>query len=192
MKRGSISVKKGDRVDTGAALGQVGLSGQTEFPHLHLSVRQGQAVIDPFDTERSDTCAADAHADRHSLWQDTPAYVPGGLLGAGFSADVPSYAAVKSGQAGVTTLSTDAPALVIWGYVFGARAGDTLRLEMTGPAGFSYANDAVFDKAQALAFRAAGKRLPAAGWPSGRYSGTVTLLREGQSLGSQGATVDIR
>src|SRR3546814_12280892 len=37
MRRGSIAVKKGDRVQTGQALGLVGMSGLTEFPHLAFS-----------------------------------------------------------------------------------------------------------------------------------------------------------
>lgn len=188
MKRGSISVRRGQRVETGVPLGQVGLSGHTEFPHLHLSVRRNKAVIDPFDADRRDTCAADAA--HHSLWQDTPAYAAGGMLSAGFSSDIPSFTAVKSG-ASVSTLPADAPALVIWGYAFGTRAGDTMRLDMTGPSGFAFAQDVTLDKAQALVFRASGKRRPATGWPSGRYTGTTTLMRDGKVLGSHAASVDI-
>src|SRR3546814_1642781 len=48
MRRGSIAVKKGDRVQTGQALGLVGMSGLTEFPHLDFAIRRGSTVVDPF------------------------------------------------------------------------------------------------------------------------------------------------
>ncbi|MGH6947191.1 MAG: M23 family metallopeptidase, partial [Kiloniellales bacterium] len=37
MRRGSVAVEVGDRVDAGDRLGLIGLSGNTEFPHLHFS-----------------------------------------------------------------------------------------------------------------------------------------------------------
>ena len=48
MKRRSISVRRGDMVRAGERLGAVGLSGRTEFPHLHISVEKSGKVIDPF------------------------------------------------------------------------------------------------------------------------------------------------
>jgi hypothetical protein len=48
MALGSITVKPGSRVTRGMAIGRVGLSGATEFPHLHLTVRHNGEVIDPF------------------------------------------------------------------------------------------------------------------------------------------------
>ncbi len=48
LRKGSVKVRAGARVDTGPLLGLVGLSGKTEFPHAHLTVRYKGAVIDPF------------------------------------------------------------------------------------------------------------------------------------------------
>ena len=48
MRQGSLRVRPGERVSAGAVLGQVGLSGDTEFPHLHLTVRKDGRVVDPF------------------------------------------------------------------------------------------------------------------------------------------------
>ena len=39
MRQGSVRVRKGDQVRDRQRLGTIGLSGKTEFPHLHLSVR---------------------------------------------------------------------------------------------------------------------------------------------------------
>jgi len=39
LKRGSVVVTRGQTVSAGTPVGQIGLSGNTEFPHLHLSPR---------------------------------------------------------------------------------------------------------------------------------------------------------
>ena len=39
LAKGSITVKSGDLVTAGQVIGQIGFSGQTQFPHLHISVR---------------------------------------------------------------------------------------------------------------------------------------------------------
>ena len=48
LAQGSVRVKQGDRVSAGQPLGKVGLSGKTEFPHLHLTVRHRGTAVDPF------------------------------------------------------------------------------------------------------------------------------------------------
>ena len=62
-KKDSIVVKKGQRVAMGAILGQVGLSGKTQFPHVHLSVRHNGTVVDPFDPDSRDTCNPEPPTD---------------------------------------------------------------------------------------------------------------------------------
>ncbi|WP_098410577.1 M23 family metallopeptidase [Thioclava sp. ES.031] len=57
LRDGSISVTRGDQVAAGAPLGLVGQSGKAEFPHLHLSLRHDDTVIDPFDPVMQDGCA---------------------------------------------------------------------------------------------------------------------------------------
>lgn len=174
MKRGSVTVRTGDRVDRGAALGQVGLSGRTEFPHLHVTVRKDDTVIDPFDPDGAATCGG---TPAPALWSDPVAYVPGGLIAAGLATAVPDYAAIKTGLASPATLPSDAPALVAWGYAFGARPGDRLRIAIDGPAGTIFDQTLVLERVQAQYFRAAGLRRPGAGWPIGDYRATITLTR---------------
>ena len=49
LKRGSIKVREGQSVTSGTPLGFVGYSGNAAFAHVHLSVRQGGRIVDPFD-----------------------------------------------------------------------------------------------------------------------------------------------
>lgn len=187
MKRGSIAVRKGDRVKAGAVLGQIGLSGKTEFPHLHISLRHKGKITDPFEPSATDTCGIQGG----SLWAENIAYVGGGLVSLGFSDVVPKFDDIKAGTAHSPALGADAAALVLWGHAFGARRGDVLELTITGPDGFRFNHRALFKKNQALSFRAAGKRRTAPAWADGIYQGSVVLLRQGKALAEQSISVII-
>lgn len=179
LKQGSVIARPGARVETGTVLGQVGQSGQAEFPHLHLSVRHDGKKIDPFAPD-AQVCGA----PEDDLWRQTPAYQPGGLLSIGITDHVPDYDAIKAGLPSPDLPST-APALVIWAYAFGPRAGDALVLSIAGPEGQVITDRLVFEKTQSMAFRAIGRKLGTAGWPSGRYIGETIMLRGATELGRQ-------
>ena len=139
LKRGSIRVTDGQQIAEGDVIGQVGQSGRAAFPHLHLSLRHNGQPVDPFAAGGTD-CAAEPS---ETLWQDTPAYRPGGLIAVGFADHVPNYAAIKAGDAGRETLPTDAAALVIYGYSYGTQKDDILRLRLSGPKGVVIEKDEV-------------------------------------------------
>jgi peptidase M23-like protein len=182
MKRGSISVRQGDRVNLSTVIGQVGLSGRTQFPHLELTLRKAGEVVDPFDPDGEITCGAPS---TDTLWQDPPPYRPGGVLSAGFSDGVPEFDAIKAGEAHQSTLTADAPAIVLFGYMFGSQAGDLLQLKIEGPEGTFLDQNIKLDRGQAQLFRAVGKKRTTPAWPQGAYAGTVTLHRDGQVINSQ-------
>jgi hypothetical protein len=175
LKNDSITVKLRQNVEAGTVLGEVGLSGKTEFPHLHLSVRRNGNVVDPFDLSAFPNCGEQGV----DLWQDAPDYQAGGLLGVGFNAAVPQYADVKAGTADQSPLPANAPALVVWAHAFGGQLGDVVTLTVDGPQGRLVDHRATLTKDQAEFFRAAGKRLKTSAWPSGDYIGTATLIRSG-------------
>lgn len=188
LRNGSIRVRPGQRVGNGTMLGEVGLSGQTTFPHVHLSVRHDGRVIDPFAPEAQAECGPPEGDD---LWQTTPPYRPGGLISVGFWAGVPSYDEVRAGTARAETLRGDDQAMVIWGYAFGGRPGDRMRLSILGPDGPVIDKDVTIDSDQALFFRAVGRRTPEKGWPGGTYLGRVQMVRDGVTLESRETQVSV-
>ena len=179
LAQGSLAVTRGQRVEAGTRLGTVGASGESEFPHLHLSLRKDGAVVDPFDPDGQITCGAPS---TDTLWADPLGPSPGGLLTAGFSDRVPEFEAIKAGRAHEPALAAGSPALVLWGYLHGLRAGDAVRLTITGPMGAFSDQTVPLDRDSAQIFRAAGRRAPPGGWPPGRYEGTVSLIRDGAVL----------
>ncbi|MCR8826125.1 M23 family metallopeptidase [Pseudosulfitobacter koreensis] len=188
LRQGSVRVQSGDVVDRGHVLGQVGISGRAQFPHVHLSLRHKGAVIDPFDPDGQLQCGT---PDPDTMWQDPPTYRAGGILDVGFSDGIPAYADVKSGRAAEPSLPLDAPALVVYGYAFGGQTDDEMRLVLTGPDGVVVDQTEILEKQQAQFFRAVGKRLRATAWPAGAYSGTVILMREGHEIDRRAASITL-
>lgn len=184
MKQGSVQVSPGQSVTTGTVLGQIGQSGQAAFPHLHLSVRQNGRKLDPF---APDATACGAAGD--DLWADDIALQPGGLLGIGITDRVPEFDAIKAGLPS-NPLPTSAPALVVWAYVFGTQPGDAVLLSLTGPDGAVVTERVVFEKTQALAFRAVGRKARG-DWPAGTYSGGAKLIRDRQEIGQQSIEITL-
>ncbi|GGL75164.1 peptidase M23 [Wenxinia marina] len=185
MELGSIAVAPGQTVEAGTPLGRIGLSGDTQFPHLHLSVRRDGEDVDPFEPSADAACGATGA----SLWALDVPYEAGGLIAAGWSDSVPEYEAVKAGTADVP-LAADGP-IVLWGFLYGSRAGDAIRLTIAHDGAEVFAHEEALDRTQAQAFRAAGKQAPDGGWPAGTYAGTVTLLRDGDEIDRIETTVTI-
>lgn len=175
LKQGSVRVKPGDHLQAGTVVGEVGLSGNTEFPHLHLTLRRNGVVVDP--------AAPDAQACGQTgpdLWQADLPPPTGGIITTGFAAQIPEFEAIKAGS--VPPPDMQAAAMVLWAYLYGTRAGDLLLLDLAGPEGRILADRILLTRTQAQSFRAIGKRLRAAGWPPGAYSGTATLSRDGTAI----------
>ena len=83
MAEGSLVVKAGDTVAAGQKLGHVGLSGDTEFPHLHITVRHDGKMIDPFAYgEPEGACSGGVSLWQPSLQADLR-YKAGTVLNAG-------------------------------------------------------------------------------------------------------------
>ncbi|MDP5219263.1 peptidoglycan DD-metalloendopeptidase family protein [Ruegeria sp. 2205SS24-7] len=188
MRQGSIRVKSGDVIDVGTVLGQVGLSGKTQFPHLHLSVRKDGQVVDPFDTTGQAQCGQGGD----NLWADTPDYVPGALLDVGFAPLVPEYDAILAGDAAQDVLSDQSSGLVLYGLAYGGLKGDVMRIEIVGPDGPFGGQQVELERNRARFFRAYGKRLTAERWPAGTYTGRVSLVRDGQVISQKSTTTTVQ
>ncbi|PIE14659.1 MAG: peptidase M24 [Rhodobacterales bacterium] len=179
LKRGSIRVEPGQTVNAGAILGQVGASGQSQFPHLHLVLRHDGAVIDPFDADQDLVCN-DPKPD--NIWKDPLPYTPGGLIALGFDSKMPAYARIKAGEAAHPHLPAKAPAIVLWAYAYDSQPGDVLILEINGPQGQLIRHESQLKKHQDQFFRAAGKRNKTGHWPKGAYQGRAILQRGNKVL----------
>lgn len=182
MAKGSLVVKPGDKVTAGQKLGLVGLSGRTEYPHLHLTLRRGNDVVDPFAVDAAPGTCGTA---RQSAWapgvREALAYRPRSLLNAGFSAGPVTMEQIESGEAGRGGLTVQSPALVAFVRSIGLKAGDVQRLVITGPDGKEFlrneAKPLAGPQAQTMVF--AGRKRPDTGFPPGEYTVRFEVLSGG-------------
>lgn len=182
LKRGSVQVEVGDLVEAGEVIGEIGLSGLTEFPHVHLSVRYQGEELDPFVGAPGDY---ECGAPRRSLWSETAekalAYQATGLLDAGFSAVAPKSHQARAGLYTGAGLSPSTP-LVFWVDVFGAQAGDDQTFRIEGPDGLILDNEVSLETSNVSWFAFAGEKPPEGGWTPGEYVASYQLSRNGRSL----------
>lgn len=180
LRKDSVTVKPGARVNAGTVLGAVGMSGWAEFPHVHLAIRHRGKELDPFTGA---VVGSGCHAGSAPLWRKDAgiAYEPAALYNAGFSAAPPEMDRIRAG-AGTQPLTQSAPALVFWVDMFGVAAGDRIRFSITGPDGRDIvAQEQQIEKNQARRYMYVGKRRTEPAWPSGTYTGRLLLSRAGAS-----------
>jgi murein DD-endopeptidase MepM/ murein hydrolase activator NlpD len=181
MRKGSVAVKEGDRVEAGQQVGLVGLSGLTEFPHVHFMVMRGKTPIDPF----TGTAAADPTAcgdTSHALWSPKAlaelVYTPTGPLIAGFSTDKPEAETARNGGYSANPLPASAATLFFWAEYFGLQQGDRQIFRILGPDGAVLVDyDRPAERRKILMFRYVGTRAPAGGFKPGLYRAEFKLIR---------------
>lgn len=181
MARGRMRVKVGETVAAGAPLGQVGLSGNTEYPHLHMTVRRAGVVVDPFAPAAGAGCGAQA-----GLWtpqaQTAMSYRLGAILNAGFSAGTLTLDQAEAG--GIAPPDRAAPWVVAYVRAIGLQAGDVTEMTLKSPDGATLATSraAPLDRWKATWMTLIGKRQPPGGWAPGTYVADYRVLRGGKAV----------
>lgn len=182
MANGSLQVKPGDLVKTGQPLGHVGLSGLTEYPHLHFTVRHQGKIADPFAYGApSGTCNGGQFLWDPSL-REQLAYQERIVLNAGFMSRAVTIDVIEDGDAEKELPSIEAPMIVAFIRTIGLKARDVQRLALTNPAGRVIAENRAtpLDKNKAQVMLFAGKKRPANGWDQGTYKATYVVKRDGE------------
>ncbi len=179
MKKGSIAVKPGQAVKTGERLGQVGLSGFTEFPHLHFGITHNGTVIDPFTGRpSSDLCDASANAPLWKAGLSLP-YEEIRIAQTGFAFNPPKLEDLDKEMSHRAALRKDAPALIFYAVILGARDQDRILLTIRDANGEIYTENTIMqDRNRARQMFFIGRKIPA-GIPLeiGKYTGTVKIER---------------
>ena len=181
MRQGSVTVKAGDSVKPGQQIGLVGMSGLTEFPHLHFEISKFNSTIDPFiGLANTDNCKG----PKQTLWTSEAlemlSYRDRFLIATGF-ADMPLSREALLYQLHVSDrISRKAPNLVFHVDFAGLRAGDIYELRIYAPDGNIFAeNRTLSNKDIPVSFRLLGRKIAKRrAWPTGEYRGEFILYRE--------------
>lgn len=196
MRSGSVRVAMGERVEAGQELGLVGLSGHTQFHHVHLTLRRDDAVVDPLTGAAIGSLSCGREAARPGAhWSNAArgqlSYTASRWFTAGFTGAAPADGARMEDLP--ANASTRGQAFVFWALAVGPREGDVLRVRLYGPDGALVAEGTRTqprDQAQASVY--AGRRTPPNGWPPGAYRGEATLERGGRVVHTQSETMQLR
>ncbi len=195
MQAGSLTVVKGQGVERGTVLGRIGRSGQTEFPHLHISVKHNGTVIDPF-TGDSNIGLCNANAESRGLWAEqirSALHYPGPQpYHLGFTDAAIDIEAVRAGKLNATRFAATSPALVFWTEIFTLKPGDRVSVSLQAPDGSTIGRNTytVPSPKARLAMAATGKKSGPT-WPTGIYVGRIDITRDGETISkSLQATVE--
>ena len=170
LRRGSVAVTKGARISEGEVLGLIGMSGKTQFPHLHISVRRGKDVVGPFTGPCSSATSY--------LWKDQIGYTDTHLLKYGFADTPQTLVSIEEGNSAVVTATSQA--LLFWANVVGIREGDRQKIEIRKPDGsLLVTNSQTIAKSKVNWLSYVGKKRPPGRWPTGVYTAVYTLERDG-------------
>lgn len=172
MRRGSVRVRAGDKLERGDPIGLVGYSGFTQFPHVHLSVRHNGKMVDPFLGEggkRIRNCGVGTN----QLW----------LSGIRSKLGAPAPRIIESGFVTHPVTNTElerrrkafTPAaknkdLIAFVRVINLAKGDKVSIVLRGVNGLltRYVTKPV-NRAKSIYVAFTGKHPPAGNWPRGKY-----------------------
>jgi len=183
LRNGSVAVRAGELVEAGQRLGAVGLSGNTEFPHLHFEVRHDRAIVDPFaGSEIAEGTPAKCESGGEPLWARKAfaalAYVPTGVLDADFAGAPPGVGDGDVDRDRMEAFTPAAAAAVFWAHIYGAQAGDVEELRLIAPDGSVAASRrARVERNQAQRLSFVGKRRGESAWRTGVYRGEYAVYR---------------
>lgn len=183
LKRGSISVIAGQQVQRGQSIGQVGMSGLTEFPHVHFEVIEDGVFIDPFTGKaRHEGCGLEGEG----LWRSDVAgqltYPRTLVMHTGFSDRILNRAAVEYRLFTPPPLPNDAPALVLHIYLSGIQEGDGFVAEITAPDGSRFVKSGrKFDRFQQAELLAIGRDNLEGPLQTGLYTARFQYFRESET-----------
>jgi murein DD-endopeptidase MepM/ murein hydrolase activator NlpD len=189
LRQGSVSVAKGERVETGSKLGEVGYSGDAGFPHVHFQVSEEDQAVDPFLPDAKAPCGDETETLWTSSAKAALAYRQGSVLALGFTNRPVGLQALEQDVPSVA--SRRAP-LVAYAWAINLQKGDVVEIELNKDRQNLSRNSVTLDrnKAQFLVF--AGKKSPDQGWPEGTYDALVTVVRGGRPLITQRRSIALK
>jgi hypothetical protein len=180
MRRGSVTVKTGDKVETGAKLGEIGYSGMATFAHAHLTVEKDGKTVDPFLADAGVACGESGPSLWSAAAKEKLPYRAGVLLGFGVTDHPVALEELEDG-AQLATPKPDTP-VVAYLWAINLRKGDTIEVALKKDGEVVAENAATLDRDKAQYMLFAGKKAPTGGWPTGTYTGEAQVTRAGKDV----------
>lgn len=172
MKHQSLRVKVGEKVKAGQPLGLVGLSGLSEYPHLHLTTIYQGKKIDPFMGIPPSN--KENPPKPHPLWDEaTMALMPyggGKIYNMAVTSEEPDLHKLRAGQYRSQGPLTNPLKLAGSIELFALSQGDKVTINLLDPTHKEiFKKSVTIPKYEARAFIYAGLKKPAEGWKTGSW-----------------------
>ncbi|WP_230532554.1 M23 family metallopeptidase [Microvirga roseola] len=192
--KGSLVVRPGDEVKAGDRIGKIGLSGMTEYPHLHFTLRKDGKAVDPFAYGAPEKSCGGGKSLWEASLQGALAYQAGNVLNKGFAPGPAMMEGIESGAAERDVPTTRSPALVAYVRSIGLRGGDVQVLTLFDPDGKPLAQNRAppLDRAKAQWMAFAGVKQPTGGFRPGLYRAVYRVERDGRPAIEQAFGISLR
>lgn len=192
LKQGSVVVAQKQDVKAGEKIAQVGLSGVTEFPHLHLGVFWEDSVIDPFTgLTHKDGCGK----MKAPLWHEglPVSYEPVVIFDGGFRSGPPDFNAINAGQKNPDTIDINSAGFVFWAGFYNVEEGDVVDLQITDPDGqvFITRRDEV-PETRTRQYYYTGRKIGRVQLKQGEYKAKAKISRGEDIIREQSYSVNVR
>jgi len=185
LKQNSLEVYRGKPVKAGDKIGEVGLSGDAMFPHLHFEVRYKGNAVDPYTaTLAIDGCGA----EEAPLWNveslSQTLYNASGILNQGFALEEPTPRAIEEGAYLDSNPNEKTKSLFAYVRIFGLKLDDVQEITVIAPDGSIAAERIEQNAEQSKKEHVHWIEVPrpAGGWQPGEYTASYKLIRYGSTV----------
>lgn len=177
MKKGSIKVKKGDYVAAGQPLGQIGMSGLSEFPHLHMNFQQGSQFFDPFTGNEQYI-----NGNKHPVWNSTIlqqlSYKPKIIYNIGVSTEIPSLLDIREEKYKNNQINSNSSMILVWIDSMHVEKNDIIDVLIKNPDGTIFLSQKILvDKPNAKRLFYLGRKKPTSEFHKGTYNVQISFKR---------------
>lgn len=192
LLKNSVTVQEGDKVEKGQAIGLVGMSGNTEFPHIHVGIRKNDNPIDPFTglnpTSNYD-CGDFNEEDYKPLWDSTTIrklkYIDTAILNFHSTDKKPTKLLARTGRYRENEINETSDKLILWADIMGVKKDDIIKLEILDQDKKLFNFEKTLEKKYVLYFVFAGKKLENLNLKKGLYTTKISIYRNNNLILNQ-------
>ena len=182
LKNGTLTVKSGDKVERGAPIGRMGLSGKTAFPHVDVTISKNGQTMDPMTGKSVGAACGIGQAE--TLWTPEAASMLASkdspLIDAGFAGGPVRGLQLSKGEA---PPAVEGGPVVFYAQFKNLLKGDRVGIILTERGSrtpvASHTTDPL-DRPKASYTAYAGRRTP--GYAPNAYAATVFIERGSETL----------
>ncbi len=182
LKKDSIVVKPKQKVKAGQKIGQVGMSGRAEFPHVYFGVLWEGGVVDPFTGALNTKGCGQM---KGNMWLEglPVSYEEVVIFDGGFRAQVPDFKAIQSGDdENPIALPLRSAALVFWSGFYNVEKGDEVVMRIMDPEGNVFTErKEIVPMTRARQYYFTGRKIGHVQLRAGEYKGRV-FIRRGEGI----------